>query len=78
MSIGAGDFSYRATADGEVAIRRGGSVVTVLRGSKASAFLARVSNASVEDQQLEMARATGNYRRGNERAAAAHPRNRRP
>ena len=27
---------------------------------------------SVEDRQLEMARATGNYRRGNERAASAH------
>ena len=69
-------FSYRATANGEVAIRRGGRVVTILRGARASAFLGKVASASPDEQQLAMARATGNYRRGNERTASAHARNR--
>ena len=38
-------------------------------------FIAEVG--SVDDQEL-MARATGNYKRGNERMSAEHPRNRRP
>jgi len=69
-------FSYRATADGEVAIRRDGRVVTILRGARASDFLAKVASAPPDEQQLAMARATGDYRRGNERTASAHPRNR--
>lgn len=67
-------FSYRATAGGEVRIDRGGRVVTVLRGAAASAFLRKVEGASEAERQLAMARVTGNYRRGNERAASAHPR----
>jgi hypothetical protein len=35
-----------------------------------------MATASPDEQQLAMARATGNYRRGNERTASAHPRNR--
>ena len=68
-------FSFRLRADGEVAIRRGGRVVTVLRGRAAADFLAKVATAGPDEQQLAMARVTGNYRRGNERAAASHPRN---
>jgi len=69
-------FSYRATANGVVVIRRDGRVVTVLRGVRASEFLGKVASAPPDEQQLAMARATGNYRRGNERTASAHPRNR--
>ena len=43
-----------------------------LRGARAADFLSRVET---EDPQLLMARLTGNYRRGNERAARRHPRN---
>lgn len=67
-------FSYRATAAGEVRIERGGRVVTVLRGAGAQAFLRKVDGASEAERQLAMARATGNYRRGNERVAGSHPR----
>ena len=73
--MGDGHFSYR-TSVGEVAIRRGGRVVTTLRGRAADEFLARVASATPEELQLAMARVTGNYRRGNERAASVHPRNR--
>jgi hypothetical protein len=45
----------------------------VLRGPRAQEFLAEVEGA---DEQQVMARWTGNYKRGNERAARDHPRNR--
>jgi hypothetical protein len=58
------DFAYRSTKDGKVFISRGGKDVTVLAGAQAERFLGRVER---EDPQLEMARVTGNYKRGNER-----------
>ena len=72
MSASPGDTDYVTDASGQVRIRRGGSVVTVLRAGAARRFLARVD---AEDPQLVMAKATGNYKRGNERAAKRHPRN---
>ncbi|MEO8486382.1 MAG: hypothetical protein ABI585_08595 [Betaproteobacteria bacterium] len=77
MSDATDDFSFRSRAGGEVAVFRRGTVVTILRGSTASRFLARVAGATPAAQQLEMVRVTGNYRRGNERVGASHPRNRR-
>ena len=71
------DFSFRAKKDGDVAILRNGKAVTVLRGDSARSFLAEIGNASLVGQQLLMARVTGNYKRGNERFAAGHARNRR-
>ena len=59
-------FAYRPRASGEVAITRGGKEVTVLRGDAARRFLARVEGADEAKRQREMARATGNYKRGNE------------
>lgn len=49
-----------------------GRVATTLRGSRAAEFLAEVDS----DPQLMMARWTGNYKRGNERQARDHWRNR--
>lgn len=66
-------FTYVVRKGGEVAISRGGRVVTVLRGGRATRFLDDVADG--DDQQV-MARVTGNYRRGNERNASEHPRNR--
>ena len=71
-------FAFDARADGSVAIRRDCRVVTILRGGAASRFLARAVGAPEPLAQAEMARVTGNYRRGNERRASAHPRNGRP
>lgn len=71
-------FSYRASRGGEVRIRRGGRTVTTLRGRAAQEFLAEAGAAGVTPAQVQAlcARVTGNYRRGNERAAGNHPRNR--
>ncbi len=65
-------FEYRIRKDGEVVIYHHGRQASVLRGSAAVRFLADVQQ---KDPQEVMARATGNYRRGNERTSAAHPRN---
>jgi hypothetical protein len=47
-----------------------------LRGRQAQAFLAEIESADEADLQQLMARLTGNYKRGNERSAKNHPRNR--
>ena len=66
------DFIVRG---GEVVIAHHGQRAAVLRGTRAKDFLAEVES---QDPQELMARLTGNYRRGNERTARNHPRNRRP
>lgn len=65
-------FEYRVRG-GEVEIHHRGRPATVLRGSRAAQFLDDVER---EDPQELMARVTGNYKRGNERTAKDHPRNR--
>jgi hypothetical protein len=62
-----GDFSWRATKDGRVRISRAGWVVTTLGGDAARRFLSRVEGVDTAAAQQLMARATGNYKRGNER-----------
>jgi hypothetical protein len=61
------EFSWRSTKDGRVLIDWGGRTVTTLAGQRASRFLDDVGRASEEDEQLLLARATGNFKRGNER-----------
>ncbi|NEB82175.1 hypothetical protein G3I40_44240 [Streptomyces sp. SID14478] len=65
-------FTYAERADGSVTLTHAGRPAGVLRGARAQQFLAEVASG---DAQLVMARWTGNYRRGNERRARAHPRN---
>lgn len=70
-------FSYNVRKDGSVEIAHHGRVVTVMRGHNGRDFLRRVEGAAANVAQRLMAQATGNYRRGNERTAGQHPRNRR-
>lgn len=60
-------FSYKITKDGKAMISWHGKQVTVLSGKKAQAFIAAISGADGKDAQLIMARATGNFKRGNEK-----------
>ncbi len=78
MGEEAGDlgFTWRATARGDVLVRLHGRLVAALRGAAARDLLASLEGAGPEEQQQLLARATGDYRRGNERLARAHPRNR--
>ncbi len=66
-------FEYVVRKDGTVQITHDGRPATTLRGAAARQFLADVEQ---DDPQELMARITGNYRRGNERTAKQHPRNR--
>ncbi|MHA1138176.1 MAG: hypothetical protein ACTSSE_16985 [Candidatus Thorarchaeota archaeon] len=52
---------------GEVRISWKGKIVTVLRKESALKFLDRISGANEREVQLIMAKATGNFKRGNER-----------
>lgn len=70
-------FSHRSRKSGEVQVLHRGVLAATLRGADAQQFLTEVASCSPADTQQLMARLTGNYKRGNERLAAAHPRNRR-
>lgn len=70
------NFKFTMRKNGEVDISREGRTVTILRGRAAATFLAKVENASAHTAQQLMARVTGNYKRGNERLAKGHGRNR--
>ncbi len=69
-------FAYRVRKSGEVDVLRRGRVAVTLRGALAAEFLAEAGTDFAAMQQA-MARLTGNYKRGNERLASKHPRNRR-
>jgi hypothetical protein len=65
-------FAFTEQGDAVVITRHGRRAAT-LRGTAADRFRRDVEQG---DPQQVMARATGNYRRGNERAARGHQRNR--
>ena len=64
-------FEYAQRGE-EIVILHHGKKATVLRGDRAAQFL---EDVGAGDPQELMARLTGNYKRGNERAARNHPRN---
>ena len=61
-------FTHLSRADGTILIRYRGAPVTILRGQAAERFASRMSGADRPAAQQLMARATGNFKRGNERA----------
>ena len=71
MDHAPGGFQYRLVGD-DVVIHHNGRRATTLRRAAAAQFLADVED---DDPQELMARLTGNYKHGNERAARNHPRN---
>lgn len=76
MSDGDLGFTWRARKSGDVEVLHHGRPAATLRGTKAAEFLADVEGGDEDAAQQLMARLTGNYRRGNERTAKNHPRNR--
>jgi hypothetical protein len=66
-------FDFVQRDNGAVIITHRGTHASTLRGARATEFLDEVATG---DPQHVMARWTGNYKRGNERAAKDHPRNR--
>jgi hypothetical protein len=65
--VSLGEFSWEQAKDGRVRISFRGRVVTTLAGEDARRFAARAEGAGEDAQQHLMARATGNFKRGNER-----------
>jgi hypothetical protein len=65
-------FAFEVLRSGDVVIRHNDRRAGTLRGAAAARFLLGVES---RDAQQLMARVTGNYKRGNERAAREHPRN---
>lgn len=60
-------FSFVSRADGSIVIRYHAAPVTLLRGKAAERFAIRMDGADAATAQQLMARATGQFKRGNER-----------
>ena len=61
-------FELVRRKNGEVVIVHRGNVATLLRGKPAERLVARIEAADDLAAQHLMARATGNYKRGNQRS----------
>lgn len=60
-------FSYKISKDKKVFIYWQGKAVTILKEKESNKFLERIATASTKEAQLIMAKATGNFKHGNER-----------
>ena len=60
-------FDYRVTKQGGIIVSRGGRPVMTVGGRSAALMVAALQRADDSQVQHLLARATGNYRRGNER-----------
>jgi hypothetical protein len=68
--MGMQQFSYRITKNGKLFVNwhgEQGKREIVLKGSRAKRLASELSAMDREQQQLALARATGNFKRGNER-----------
>ncbi len=60
-------FTYRITKDKKVFISFQGRHVTTLAGKSSEKFLSKINLADFKEAQLLMAKATGNFKHGNEK-----------
>jgi hypothetical protein len=60
-------FSFHLTKDGRVRISFQGRVVTTIAGTRAEGLASRLRSADAAAVQQLLARATGNFKHGNER-----------
>jgi hypothetical protein len=60
-------FGYRVTKDGRVFVTFHGRHVVTVAGAKADQLASALARADGEEAQLLLAKATGNFKRGNER-----------
>jgi len=66
-------FTSFASKEGKVFIHYRGKLVKSLKGQAARDFLNKISALDAHDAQLAMAKITGNFKRGNERAGSDRP-----
>lgn len=60
-------FSYNVNKDNKVMIFCDNKQIKILKGKEALKFLSRVEGTNQFDVQLELAKITGNFKRGNEK-----------
>lgn len=60
-------FTYREGKDNKLFIYWYDKQVKILKGESAQKFLAKIAGLPHKEAQLVMAKATGNFKRGNER-----------
>jgi hypothetical protein len=66
--LGDEPFNYRMTKDNTVFLEYYGKQVKILKGAEAEKFITRIKTGkNTTDEQLIMAKMTGNFKRGNER-----------
>lgn len=68
--MGKEKFSYRITKNGKIFVKwhgTNGKREIVLKGGKAERLIRELPAMDDEGKQLALARATGNFKRGNER-----------
>jgi hypothetical protein len=68
--MGKEQFSYRITKNGKVFVYwhgTHGKREIVLKGARAARLIRDLPTMNPEEQQLVLARSTGNFKRGNER-----------
>jgi hypothetical protein len=70
VTFDAEPFTWRVTADSKVLVSRGGTQVVVVAGARGAKLAAQLGTADGDHAQQLLARATGNYKRGNETRAA--------
>jgi len=60
-------FSYKTNKDNKVFIFWKGRQIMILKGSESEKFIKKIKAADPREAQLLMAKATGNFKHGNER-----------
>lgn len=60
-------FSYKVSKDNKVFISWNGKQVMILKGKESKKFIEKIFNSDKEEKHLIMAKATGNFKRGNEK-----------
>jgi hypothetical protein len=63
------EFRFQTSKDGKVFIYWTNRLVTTLSGNQARQFMAKASQTDEKGVQMLMAKATGNFKRGNERTS---------
>ena len=67
-------FSFKQVGSA-VVFYRNGRKIKQIKGLEALQFLESINHQSEKNIQIQIAKITGNYKRGNERFAKNHPRN---
>lgn len=62
-------FTYRVSKNEKVFIYWHNKQVKILSGKEARCFIKKIADLNQKETQLVMAKATGNFKRGNEKTA---------